>query len=152
MTIIPDNTDEKDYSIPWLSSHGSLMVSDKSIHIRIGLDFIRYYKWLIDRRIRTITNEPAHGAHITLWNQNHHGVIPRDKTDQLMRFYNKTRIKFDYYPYIFVGGYTKGFYNFYMNVVSPEIDSINRTLHGRVKNSLHITISNTKGGSRPYIF
>lgn len=134
----------------WLKSEGSLIIKDGAIRLVTGYDLIHYYKTFVDKQFKMFTHTPAHGGHITLLNPKIHGKLDEKKGRFLWNYYSGKRIPFEYNPYIYVGGKTKGFLNFYMVVRGIELDNICNHL-GVIQN-YHITISNTKGGIRPYIW
>jgi hypothetical protein len=110
------------------------------------MDFIKYYKQFVDKQFRIFSDYPAHGGHIT---------ITQIKINKSFGFKSYKHlsgkiINFEYNPDIIVGGQSKGFMNFWMKVRSAEIDKLMKDL-GIVQN-LHVTVSNTKGGVRPYIW
>lgn len=135
-----------------LSSYGYLQIQDGNVRIKVSNDFGNYYKHLIDKHFCFYTNFPAHGCHISLFLKKLHGVLPMDRVKDLKdRYYNKV-IRFAYDPYIYVGGGSKDFRNFFMKVEGFELDYIVQFL-GIKKHAwgYHLTVSNTKGGVRPYI-
>lgn len=136
----------------WLKSSGTLHVGDNVVRISVSPDFGKYYKFLIDKHVRLFTNLPAHSSHITLWNPKIHGKIPTEKVKFLKNFYKKNPIIFEYNPEIIEGGKNKNFRNWYMNVRSMAAESICKYLDNDQYKNLHLTISNTKGGERPYIW
>jgi hypothetical protein len=135
----------------WLKSYGKLYVGDDVVRIVVSDDFIRYYKNLVDKQVRLFTHSPAHGAHITVYRLKIHGNIDKKVLLSLKEKYKNKEIPFYYNPYIIEGGKTKKtFRNWYMNVKSEELEKIGKIL--KIKQDYHITICNTKGGERPYIF
>jgi hypothetical protein len=136
-----------------LSSHGFLQIDGENVRIKVSNDFGNYYKHLIDKHFKFFTNSPAHGCHISLFLKKLHGKLDMNRVRELRkRYYNKV-IRFSYDPYIYVGGgVVKGFHNYYMNVEGFELDYIVQFL-GVKKHAygFHLTVSNTKGGVRPYI-
>jgi hypothetical protein len=130
----------------WIKSFGKLQITDNAIRVSVSMDFIKYYKQFVDKQFRIFSDYPAHGGHIT---------ITQIKINKSFGFKSYKHlsgkiINFEYNPDIIVGGQSKGFMNFWMKVRSAEIDKLMKDL-GIVQN-LHVTVSNTKGGVRPYIW
>jgi len=136
----------------WLKSEGTLLVNHNVIRLIISTDFIKYYKTFVDKEYKIFSNTPAHGAHITLWNPKIHGSLDAKKAKFLKDFYKGNKISFEYDPYIIEGGYNKNFQNFFMKVRSITLGGICNILGNDQKDRLHITIANTKGGVKPYIW
>jgi hypothetical protein len=137
----------------WLQSYGTLIIKDGTIRLVTGYDFIHYYKTFVDKHFKMFTHTPAHGSHITIHNPKLHGVLDETKSKFLWNYYKGKQISFEYNPDIQVGGLTTGrFLNFYMLVRCMEIENICKHLGTNQHKNLHITISNTKSGIRPYIW
>jgi hypothetical protein len=136
----------------WLKSSGTLYIGEDVVRIAVSNDFGKYYRSLIDKDVRLFTGLPAHGSHITLWQPSIHGKLPSDKAKFLKGFYKKNPIIFEYDPDIIEGGKTKNFRNWYMKIRSMAAESICKYLGNDQYKHLHLTISNTKGGERPYIW
>jgi len=136
----------------WLKSQGTLEVKSDVVRISVSMDFILFYKSLIDKEFRMFTNTPAHGAHISLFLPKIHGNLSEEKAKFIRQFYKNRIINFEYDPDIRIGGRTKNFMNFYMMVRSLEIDNICNYLGNDQAKNAHLTLSNTKCGVRPYIF
>jgi len=136
----------------WLKSSGILYVGEDVVRIAVPNDFGKYYRSLIDKDVRLFTSLPAHGSHITLWQRSIHGNLPSDKAKFLKEFYKKTPIIFEYDIDIIEGGQTKNFRNWYMKIRSMTGESICKYLGNDQYKRLHLTISNTKNGVRPYIW
>ena len=129
-----------------LKAKGKLLVTADSVKVVLDNDFIKYYKWLFDRaHWHTIpTQYPKYGAHIGILNPNIHKNVD---TAVLMPLNGKD-IWFQYNVSGNFGGFTKGFLNFWLDVSSPELEDMARTL-GVLKlhkdfSYFHITILNTK--------
>jgi len=90
------------------------------------------------------TQIPRHGAHINIIAPNIHKNLDANKAKHLVG----KRITFHLDVEGNFGGFTKGFRNFWLNVVSPEMDQIADDLgvppkQGRFAR-FHLTIFNTK--------
>lgn len=120
----------------------------KTLRLNIDLDFANYYKSLVEKYFYFKMGTPAHGAHISVVLPFESKNIPLKKMEP---FHQKT-ITVRYDPYIYCGGHTKNFRNFFVYVYSPELDNIKKSLQLE-KDRLywHITICSTKGGTKPYI-
>lgn len=136
----------------WLKSHGIVEMTSDTVRLRIAHDFVHYYKTLIDKQFKIFSNFPAHGSHITLFHPAIHGKLDSFKAAFVKRFYLKQKIEFQYNPQIVQGGSTKNFRNWYMWVKSDRLNEIVNYLGADIGKGLHITICNTKGGVRPYIW
>jgi len=136
----------------WLRSQGTLEAKSDVVRISVSLDFILFYKSLIDKEFRMFSHTPAHGAHISLFLPKIHGKLLEEKSKFLRQFYKGKIINFEYDPDIQIGGRTKNFMNFYMMVRSLEIDNICNYLGNDQAKNAHITLSNTKNKVQPYIF
>lgn len=136
----------------WLNASGKLVASKDSVRIVTSNDLILYYKSFVDKKFGMFTNCPAHGSHITLWNNKLHGNLSNKKIQFLRKYYEDKTILFEYNPNIIIGGLTKSFINFYMKVKCNDAVEICEYLPTDQHHHLHITISNTKGGSRPYVW
>ena len=134
----------------WLKSQGNLIVKDGSIRLMVSHDFIKYYKSLIDKEVKMFTHTPAHGAHITVYREDKSGKLDPEKAAFIKKFQKNRPIVFEYNIEIIMGGLTKDFRNWYMKVRSIQLDEIAKYLG--INQDFHLTISNTKGGIRPYIF
>jgi hypothetical protein len=130
----------------WIKSYGVLKVSDDAIRLMISMDFIKYYKQFVDKEFRIFSDCPAHSGHITISNIKFNKSISHKAYKHL----NGKRMDFEYNPNIIVGGQRKGFMNFWMGVRGEELDKLTKTIG--ITQHFHITISNTKGGVRPYIW
>jgi hypothetical protein len=137
----------------WLKSYGKLYVGDDVVRIVVSDDFIRYYKNLVDKQVRLFTHSPAHGAHISIHNPKIHGKLLPQQKKFLKDAYGGRKISFEYDLNIIEGGKTKKtFRNWYMNVKSITGEAICKYLKNNMGKGMHITICNTKGGERPYIW
>lgn len=136
----------------WLKSSATLHVGDNVVRLVIGNDFGKLYQSFVNKHCRLFTHSPAHGVHITLWNPKIHGVIPKEKADFLKTFYKNKKIDFEYDPSIIQGGQNKTFKNWYMRVKSMTAETICKYLGNDQYKHLHVTVCNTKGGERPYIW
>jgi len=135
-----------------LSSHGYLQVQGDNVRIKVSDDFAAYYRQFVNKHFRIFCHSPAHGAHISLFLNKLHGKLDLDKIQELKKRYHNKVIRFSYDPYVFVGGGSKPFRNFFMKVEGFELDYIVQYLGIAGKNNCaHITVGNTKGGCRPYI-
>lgn len=132
----------------WIQSEGTLIYDQQTIRVTFSYDFNRYYKWLLDRHYCFLSHMPAHGGHISVClPTKHRKVSGLDLI--LLKDYLGKKIQFEYDPNIRVGGFTKPYRNFIIDVRSRQLDKIAKIL--RIQQSWHITIANTKGGTRPYI-
>lgn len=139
------------------SGYGYLFYEKDKNHlfVKVDNDFIRYYKWLIDKRFYGITGKntfvnqellqfPRVGAHIGIVNSSIHGW--NHKWKNILRLSRK--IYFNYNPEdIRIGGFSKGFVNFWMPVYSKQIDQIKVDFNIKESKSflgLHIVIANSK--------
>lgn len=137
----------------WIKAQGKLYVGDDVVRIAISNDFILYYKSLVDKQVKLFTHLPSHGAHITIHNPKIHGKLSPEQKKFLKESYSGRKITFEYNNDIIEGGKTKKtFRNWYMNVRSITAEAICKYLKNDTGKGLHITICNTKGGERPYIW
>lgn len=135
----------------WLTSYGRLQIIGRNIRLMVSQDLLRFYKSFVDKEFRIFSNSPAHGAHVTIVNQKIHKNWNAASVNEVRKEFNNRPIKFFYNPNIVVGiGKDKSFANFWMHVKSAELDRIIQILD--VKQDFHLTISNTKGGVKPYIW
>jgi hypothetical protein len=146
-TFTPNDTVTK-MKNQWLPASGTLRFASGSLRVTLDNDFVHYYKWLLDRYYCFLSHLPAHGAHISVWLPTKHR--PWTKEDQrLVAEYLGKEIKFEYNPEVRVGGFSKPYRNFLIDVRSEQLDHITKLL--RIQQNFHITTANTKGGIRPYI-
>lgn len=112
----------------------------KGIRIKVDLDFIKYYKKLIDYYYsNTLRNQlPAYGAHISIILPDIHKVIDFCK----VRKYSHKRVEFSYNP----ENIFKSPKNIWMNVECVVGDEIKKILKIKEKHFLgyHLTIVNFK--------
>jgi hypothetical protein len=134
-----------------LKAMGTISVdaSRSRIVVDVSQDMVDYYDWFIQKHYWIQLQKPLHGAHITITNSKFHKDVRWD----LAKDYHGKPIEFEYDPYLIQGGFTKGFIMFYLKVFSDEIDQMKQELGIREREGyrgLHLTISNGKGGVRPY--
>lgn len=134
----------------WLSAEGTLIYDHKSKTIRVtfGYDFNRYYQWFLDRYYCFFTHLPAHGGHISVSLPTKHRAINAIDLKLLEEYLGK-KVSFQYNPNVRVGGFSKPYRNFIIDVRSKQLDKIAKILN--IDQNWHITVANTKGGIRPYI-
>jgi hypothetical protein len=134
----------------WITAQGTLIFDQNSRTIRVtfGYDFNRYYKWLVDRYYCFFTHLPAHGGHISVCLPSKHRKVSAIDLELLKEYLGKP-VTFEYSPNIRVGGFSKPYRNFIIDVRSKQLDKIAKILH--IDQNWHITVCNTKGGIRPYI-
>ena len=130
----------------WIKSYGTLQVRDDAIRLMVSMDFIKYYKQFVDKQFRIFSDCPAHGGHITISNKK----INKNLSHKAYKHWNNKKVYFEYNTNINVGGQSKGFMNFWMNIKSTELDALLKQMG--ISQNLHLTISNTKSGIRPYIW
>jgi hypothetical protein len=136
----------------WLKSQGVLYYDNEAVRLKVNFDFVKYYKSLIDKEYRIFSNFPAHSAHITLFYTKMHGPLDPEKIKFLKSFYKKDPIEFEYDPNIQQGFPQKKYRNWYVWVRCPRLLDIMKFLGSNPGKGLHLTICNTKGGARPYIW
>lgn len=136
----------------FLKSEGKIEISGGAVRLKVSIDFIKYYKSLIDKEYKIFTNFPAHGSHITLFHPKIHGKLDSFKAKFVKKFYCNQKISFEYNPHIIMGGHKKDFRNWYVWVKSEQLNEISNYLEADRGNGLHLTICNTKGGVKPYIW
>lgn len=129
-----------------LKASGKFEIKNGFLRVVLDSDFCRYYKWLFDKaHFHTIkTQLPKHGAHINIVSAKIHKGVDVSKYKKL----NGKRIEFKYDIRGNIGGFTKGFRNFWFDVHSKELVRLAQDL-GVFKASskfapFHITILNTK--------
>jgi len=116
------------------------------IVLDVSPDFVKLYKYFIEKHYWIRMGSPLHGSHITIFSQKHHAKVNWGKAV----WYDKKIIEFTYDPYIIEGGYRKGFLMYYLKVFSAEIDQMKKKLgivDGEAYRGLHLTISNGKNNS-----
>ena len=91
------------------------------IFLDVHYDFINYYNWFVTKEYWSKFHIPRHGSHITIGNTMFHDNMDWVKAKKI---YDRRLIKFQYNPYIYIGGGSKGFTNFDIKVYSEEIDHI----------------------------
>lgn len=136
----------------WRTSYGTLFYSKetKALRLMVPYDLIKFYQSLIDKEYKVFTDCPAHGGHISI-------VLPKLHVAndaaiwRIIREYKNRPIAFKYDPDIKVGGYTKGFLNFWVDVKSEDLTYIAKQLNVD-ETQFHLTICNTKKGGSPYIW
>ena len=127
-----------------LKGHGHIVVQPKRgrMVVQLGADFIQYYIWHIQKYFKIRVGSPRDGGHISL-------ALPdfdKNVDWKCANLYKDLEVDFEYDPYIIVGGKTKTFRNFYVNVYSDELERICKDVGTEKKtNSFHITLGNTKG-------
>lgn len=130
-----------------LRAKGHIVVQPKQkrVAVQLNRDFCDYYIWLIERYYKIRVGGPMHGGHISL-------ALPKYDPNiswNYARRYHGQEVSFDYSPEIIVGGQTKNFRNFFLNVFSDELQTICLDIKANRKtNRFHITIANTKNRER----
>jgi len=128
---------------------GKVSVKGHRIVVDVSDDFVKYYNHFITKQYWIKLHLPMHGAHITIANDKLYSGVDWKKAKE----YHGMVIDFEYDVDMIRGGRTKGFIMFYMKVFSTEIEQIKKDL-GVIDNDrfkgLHLTISNSKAGVRPY--
>lgn len=132
----------------WIKSSGVLRFSNGALRLTLDNDFTDYYRWLLERYYCFKIHAPAHGAHISVWLPTKHRPLSDDDRKALDPFLMK-EIKFEYNPDVRVGGFSKPYRNFLIDVRSHTLDRVGYALN--IRQPFHITVGNTKGGIRPYI-
>jgi len=129
-----------------IKAKGVFKITSNSIKVVLDDDFCRFYQWLFDRaHYSTLkTQRPFHGAHIGVVNPKIHKNVDTSVFSHL----DGQEIWFDYNITGNLGGFSKGFKNFWLDVFSKRLDAIAQEL-GVFKESdgfasFHITILNTK--------
>ena len=140
-----------------LLTYGHLVYKDNALKVQLSHDFGLYYKHFIDKQFRIFSHTPAHGTHVTIFTPkllaSFGTKIDMRCVQYILKKFHRQRIALYYDPYIHIGGSAeRGFRNFYMDVESTDIDLIYKYLKIDQYKQLHITISNTKNGVKPYIF
>jgi hypothetical protein len=146
-TFTPNDTATK-MKNQWLPASGTLRFASGSLRVTLDNDFVHYYKWLLDRYYCFLSHLPAHGAHISVWLPTKHRPWTKEDQKLVAGFLGK-EIKFEYNPEVRVGGFSKPYRNFLIDVRSEQLDHITKLLG--IRQNFHITTANTKGGIRPYI-
>lgn len=137
----------------WLPIIGKLEIDGMNVRIRLPMDFIAYYKQFVDKHMKFFTNFPAHGAHVTVGSVKTHPNLKKSDIAFLRNTYIHVPIKLEYNPDIIMGGLTRDFRNFFAIVRGEPLEQMVRILNIKEPNrGFHATISNTKGGTRPYVF
>ena len=134
----------------WLSSYGYLEFNNNALRLKLCDDISKYYKQFIDKEFKIFSHLPLHGAHVTIMSKKIHSNWNVHKINNVVSFHRKEKIKFDYNVNIRVGGQTKGFMNFIINIRSKTLDKISDYLE--IDQNFHLTVSNTKQSVRPYIW
>jgi hypothetical protein len=125
---------------------GKFQIQEGFLRVIMHSDICRYYQWLYHKDIwNTLkTQIPKHGAHVNIVSPRIHRGINLAPVAHLQG----QRINFQLDIEGNFGGFTKGFKNFWLPVISPEIDEIADELgvppkQGRYSR-FHLTIFNTK--------
>lgn len=130
----------------WRTSHGKLQISGGAIRIAVSEDFARYYRSFVDKDALLLTNLPAHGCHITIWNPKIFGTFDQKKASEIFRRFKNKTIEFRYNTKIIEGGSPRrGFRNWYMPIECDDADKMCELLGLKNKrDDLHLTVCNTK--------
>lgn len=137
----------------WLPVIGKLEIDGMNVRIRLPNDFVAYYKQFVDKHQMYFTNFPAHGAHVTVASVKTHPNLKKNNIAFARNTYINVPIRLEYNPDIIIGGLTKDFRNFFVQVRGEALEQLVRILDIKEPNRrFHATICNTKNGTRPYIF
>lgn len=129
-----------------IQAGGIVKFGNKSVRIQICDDFVRYYRWFVNKKFWIDTELPMHGAHITVAHPRFHQV--NSNFLKAKEIYDRTTVNFKYYPYVQIGaGPPKRYYNFWLKVKCNTAEEIKKMI-GIVDSEsflgLHVTICNTK--------
>lgn len=130
----------------WLKTSGYISVEKEFGRVVLNLcpDFCAYYKWFVERRYRLMLNEATFGPHVTLGNTAIHKKLRFDIASP----FHGQRVNIEYLNDIKIGGYSKGFLNFWMHVRSTELDQLRyaiKAFDNKDFQGIHVTIGNNKG-------
>lgn len=137
----------KHYDYP-LTVRGKIVWDDTNLRVIYSHDLARYYRWFTEREFKFRMTGPAHSSHTTIVNAKIHKNVCKD----LMKRWDGKEILVNYSPYIHVGAKSKDYRIFMLFCQSPYFDKISEELKVTKPYNWHITIANTKAGTRPYIF
>lgn len=133
----------------WLKAKGTLRWRNNTLRIEFNNDFVNFYKWFIERYYCFFIHAPMHGGHISVWLHTKHGQMSKLAFESIKEYLDHD-VDFEYNINIRVGGFTKRHRNFLIDVRSKKLKKITNILG--IDQNFHITVANTKGGIRPYIF
>lgn len=125
---------------------GHWKITKDSIRVIIDVDFCRFYLWLFTKAHYNILKLqlPKHDGHINIVSSKIHAGTDCSK----YLYLNGKDVEFEYDIKGNMGGFSKGFKNFWLDVFAPEFYDIARDLKvlQKVKgfNAFHITIANSK--------
>jgi len=126
-----------------------LILDNTGLRIKLELDFIKYYKWLVEKNYYNCikTTCPKHGSHISIVTKKLHGK--NFDMNKLSKYHN-LKVDFTYDNNIKIGG--RLFTNFWLYVDFPMGHLIKKELGIIEDNFLgfHITICNTKNEGTKY--
>lgn len=129
-----------------LKASGKFKVTKDSIRVVTDTDFCRYYLWFFTKaHYNTIKLQlPKHGGHINIVSNKIHAGTDCSK----YLYLNGKTVEFEYDIGGNMGGFTKGFKNFWLDVSAPEFYDIAKDL-GVLKIKagfapFHITVANSK--------
>lgn len=123
-----------------LAVEGVIVRDRNNLRVMYNHDFVHYYQWLIEQHFKVYVQSPAHSAHTTIINANWHKDAPFD----LLNKWNGAKVLVTYDPFIYIGGSSRDFRNFYMKVRSNVLNEVAEDFKISPK-GFHCTIANTKG-------
>lgn len=130
-----------------LAAKGKISVTKDRISCDLNHDFCRYYKYLIEQQFPNLRGGlflPRHGCHVTVAQPKFRAVDYR-----VAQFFHGEIVVLNYDPRrISIGGFSKGFVGFYLQIASKRLQYIQRAasrrINGDKEGSFHITICSTK--------
>lgn len=121
-----------------LELKGIIKKDGSNLRLYTSVDFIEYYKWLIERQVWVQMTCPMHDAHLTIVNEKIHGNLDQDK----LELWDNTEIIINYSPYIYVGAQTKNYRIFMLRCQSSMLDYIADDLSASKPWHWHFTVCN----------
>lgn len=131
-----------------LELKGRIKKDGFNLRLYTSLDFIKYYKWLIERQVWVQMTCPMHEAHLTIVNEKIHGKLNENKLAE----WNNTEIIVNYSPYIYVGAQTKNYRIFMLRCQSSVLDCIADDLSASKPWHWHFTICNLAKNNNTHLY
>ena len=123
-----------------IKSTGILRADHQKIFLEVAQDFCDYYKWLIDHELWVEVSKNKFAPHITLWREKFNGKL--QNPEKLKGFLGR-EVKFEYSPWVYIGGSTKPYKNFYLKCESPDFQYLEKELGFKQNDTFlgyHVTV------------